>query len=148
MICLVDARGDAQCHHQGGVLHARVDAAAGTAVCAGADVQLRSPCAGSSGCLFPAVPVPAGAFGLLVVELRPLVFGFPRHVVVDAAALSDDGGETSPTRMSASLDSLARCLAPGSATDAAATHLLRVERSTCENGFCVLRRTRLKLASS
>jgi hypothetical protein len=149
MLCIVDARGEAQCHHQAGVLAARVNAR-GAATCAGADVQLRSPCAGANGCRFPAVPVPGGVFGLLVVELRPLAFGMPRHAVVESAVVS--GGTAHDTelevaRTGVSLTALARCLAPTSIAETDTAQRLRVDRGACQDTFCELRRTRLKLAT-
>lgn len=142
MICVVDLRGEARCHHRGGALRSR--ARAGTATCAGAELPLRSRCEGAGGCVFRGVPVPSGAFGLLVVELRPPVLGVPRHVVVDAAAVAGSprtrDADVAPLR--GAVGALARCLAAGGAPD---TALLRVDRHTCEDGFCGLRRTRFKL---
>jgi hypothetical protein len=149
MLCIVDEHGEAQCHHQAGVLTARVDATREAATCPGADVQLRSPCEGAAGCLFPAVPIPGTAFGLLVVELRPLVFGAPRHVVVDRAIVSAGGGSgraVDTRRLSATLGALGRCLAPTAGAETEATRLAPLDRSACEGDFCGLRRTRLKLA--
>jgi hypothetical protein len=149
MLCIVDEHGEAQCHHQAGVLTARADAARETATCPGSDVQLRSPCEGTTGCLFAAVPVPGAAFGLLVVELRPLVFGAPRHVVVDRAIVSAGrgGGRAIDTRrLTASLTALGRCLAPAAAAETEAARLAPLDRGACEGEFCGLRRTRLKVA--
>jgi hypothetical protein len=148
MLCIVDEHGEAQCHHQAGVLTARADATRGAATCPGADAQLRSPCEGAAGCLFPAVPVPGAAFGLLVVELRPLVFGAPRHVVVDRAIVSagrGSGRAVDTRRLTESLGTLGRCLAPTAGAETEATRLAPLDRSACEGDFCGLRRTRLKL---
>jgi hypothetical protein len=149
MLCIVDDRGEAQCHHRAGVLAARIDAA-GAATCAGAEVQLRSPCAGADGCRFPAVPVPGGVFGLLVVELRSLAFGVPRHVVVESAVVSAgpaQGTSGDVARTSRSLTALARCLAPTSIAETDTAPRPQVDRGACQDAFCELRRTRLKLAS-
>jgi hypothetical protein len=148
MLCIVDEHGQAQCHHRAGVLTAQADAAR-AATCPGADVQLRSPCEDAAGCLFPGVPVPGAAFGLLVVELRPLVFGAPRHVVVDRAIVSagrGSGRAIDTVRLTASLTALGRCLAPAAGAEPETIRLAPLDRSACAGEFCGLRRTRLKLA--
>jgi hypothetical protein len=149
MLCIVDEGGQAQCHHQAGVLHARAGKA-GAASCAGADVQLRSPCAGSRDCLFPAVPLPPGGFGLLVVELRGQAFGVPRHVVVDSAVVTGRGPAVSVTdvaALSARLTALAECVAPASTAAPAVLPAARLQRAECEDGVCTLRRIRLRLTA-
>jgi hypothetical protein len=149
MLCVVDERGEARCHHQAGVMASRVHAEAGRATCAGADVQLRAPCGGAAACRFSAVPLPAGAFGVLVVELRPMVLGVPRHVVVDRAIVSAgraSGHAFNVGYLTAALGALSSCLAP-SAAAAIEVAPLQLDRTACQEGVCALRRTRLRIAT-
>ena len=57
MVCVVDAEGQARCHHRDGVVSSKVSAA-GTATCPGAEAPLRSVCRGTGACLLPGIDVP------------------------------------------------------------------------------------------
>src|SRR5215510_93427 len=76
MLCIVDSAGQAQCHHQDGILICRPGVAGG-AVCPGGSKRFLSSCPDASQCVFDAVPVPPDAFGLLLLEIRPPLFGVP-----------------------------------------------------------------------
>ncbi len=148
MICVIDADGAARCHHRGGVMSARARLAAGSATCPGADAVLRSPCR-TVGCSFPGVPVPSSPFGLMIVELRAPRFGVPRHAVLDAAVVSGVSSRSAASdapQIAWAMRALARCLAPGPDDDA--PRPMHVERDACEDGFCQLDRSRVKLSPS
>jgi len=140
MVCLVDASGRVQCHHKAGVLVWGASAQ-GRAVCPGADLRIRARCDGSSSCRFTGVPAPDGPFGLLVLRLVPPVFGAPRHEVLDAAVFTrstdDDRGRES-RQIQASLQALARCVAPSGGRLAERRPVPILGRQACERTTCRL----------
>src|SRR5262245_43099179 len=87
MLCIVDSTGQAQCHHQDGILICRPGVAGG-AVCPGGAKQFLSSCPDASQCVFDAVPVPPDAFGLLLLEIRPPLFGVQGQMVLWEVFLS------------------------------------------------------------
>jgi hypothetical protein len=140
MVCLVDAAGRVQCHHKTGVL---VWSASGEGhtVCPGADQRIRPRCDGSPSCRFAGVAAPAGSFGLLVLRLVPPVFGAPRHDVLDAAVLTrstDDDQAQESRQIQASLEALARCIAPSRGRTADRQPVPILTRQACERATCRL----------
>lgn len=114
MLCIVDTAGQAQCHHQDGILACRPGVANG-AVCPGGTKRLFSSCQDTSQCVFGAIPAPTNAFGLLLLELRPPLFEVPRHTVVEGVILSVPSRGVSPVehaRLQQALQALGRGLAP------------------------------------
>ena len=114
MLCIVDTAGQAQCHHQDGILTCRPGVPDG-AVCPGGTKRLLSACQDASQCVFGAVPVPQDAFGLLLLELRPPLFEVPRHTVVEGVILSASSREVSPAeyaRLQGVIQALGHGLAP------------------------------------
>jgi hypothetical protein len=167
MICILDAVGEARCHHRGGVSSARVHAS-GRATCASASRARPSPCPAGAGCLFPKVSVPSDAFGLLVIRLAPPLFGVPRSRVMDTVLVSGSSGATpsgraspfswaspagSPGRepsaegaaIAAALPPLARCLAPAGAGSGHPETVRSMARAACEARACELRQSLLTL---
>src|SRR5712692_566284 len=140
MVCLVDTSGRVQCHHKAGVLVWSANAE-GHAVCPGADRRIHTRCDGSSSCKFAGVAAPAGSFGLLVLRLVPPVFGVPRHDVLDAAVFtrSTDHDQVQESRqIQASLQGLARCIAPSGGRIAERQPVPILTRQACERTACRL----------
>ena len=140
MVCVVDASGRAQCHHKAGVL-AWGASRDGRAVCPGADERIRPRCDGSPSCKFAGVAAPGGSFGLLVLRLAPPLFGAPRHDVLDAAIFtrsSDDAQALENRQIRASLQSLARCIAPSGGRIAERRPVPILSRQACERATCRL----------
>lgn len=114
MLCIVDTAGQAQCHHQDGILSCRPGIPDG-AICPGGAKRLLSACQYDSHCVFGAVPVPQDAFGLLLLELRPPLFEVPRHTMVEGVILSASSREVSPAehaRLQGVIHALGHGLAP------------------------------------
>ena len=140
MVCLVDAAGRVQCHHKTGVL-AWGASAEGHAVCPGADERIRPRCDGSASCKFAGVAAPGGSFGLLVLRLAPPLFGAPRHDVLDAAVFtrsSADAQAPENGQIRASLQALARCIAPSGGRIAERRPVPILARQACERATCRL----------
>ena len=140
MVCLVDAAGRVQCHHKTGVL-AWGASAEGHAVCPGADERIRPRCDGSASCKFAGVAAPGGSFGLLVLRLAPPLFGAPRHDVLDAAVFTrsnDDPQAPENRQIRASLQALARCIAPSGGRIAERRPVPILARQACERATCRL----------
>ncbi|HEY4910803.1 MAG TPA: hypothetical protein VIJ73_14940 [Methylomirabilota bacterium] len=138
MVCLVDASGRVQCHHKTGVL-AWGTSADGHAVCPGADERIRPRCDGSPSCRFAGVSAPGGSFGLLVLRLVPPVFGAPRHHVLDAAVFTRSNEQDQESRqIQASLQALARCVAPSGWRIAERRPVPILTRQACERATCRL----------
>jgi len=140
MVCLVDAAGRVQCHHKTGVL-AWGASAEGHAVCPGADERIRPRCDGSASCKFAGVAAPGGSFGLLVLRLAPPLFGAPRHDVLDAAVFTrsnDDPQALENRQIRASLQALARCIAPSGGRIAERRPVPILARQACERATCRL----------
>jgi len=140
MVCLVDASGQVQCHHKAGVLVWGASAE-GRAVCPGADERIRARCDGSSSCRFAGVTAPRGSFGLLVLRLVPPVFGAPRHDVLDAAVFTrstDDDRVQESRQIQASLQGLARCIAPSGGRIAERRPVPILTLQACERTACRL----------
>ena len=149
MVCLVDATGRVQGHHKTGVL-ARGASAEGHAVCPGADERIRPRCDGSPSCKFAGVAAPGGSFGLLVLRLAPPLFGAPRHDVLDAAVFtrsSDDAQALENRQIRASLQSLARCIAPSGGRIAERRPVPILTRQACERATCRLGESSVTLSS-
>jgi hypothetical protein len=148
MICIVDAKGAAQCYHRDGVLTSTVGAQ-GVATCPGIDQRLESACDGSDTCIVRNVGVPTDAFGMLFVELKPPIFGVPRHVVTEAAIVARRADALDATLRS-SLENAARaharCLAPKDSALLRRDAVPVVTRAECEAQACALRRVSLRLA--
>ena len=145
MLCIVDSAGQAQCHHQDGILTCRPGVAGG-AVCPGGSKRLLSSCPDASQCVFDAVPVPPDAFGLLLLELCPPLFGVPRHMVVEGVVLSAASTELSPVehmRLQAALHALRRGLAP--ATPQAQEPFPGTGRAICIDHPCQFARSTIQL---
>jgi hypothetical protein len=145
MLCIVDSAGQAQCHHQDGILTCRPGVAGG-AVCPGGSKRLLSSCPDASQCVFDAVPVPPDAFGLLLLELRPPLFGVPRHMVVEGVVLSAVSTGLSPVehmRLQAALHALRRGLAP--ATPQAQEPFPGTVRTICIDHPCQFARSTIQL---
>jgi hypothetical protein len=145
MLCVVGMDGAARCHHRDGVVSASVAPAAASATCPGADAVLRSPCRAGEGCRFSGVAVPSSTFAMMIVELRVPRFGVPRHVVSDAAVVSQAPAlvDAEAPQLQQRLRAVARCLAPGAGDG---PRLAVVDRRACENDFCKLDRSRVKLS--
>jgi hypothetical protein len=145
MLCVVDMDGAARCHHRDGIVSAAVAPTAASATCPGADAVLRSPCRAGEGCRFSSVAVPSSTFAMMLVELRVPRFGVPRHVVSDAAVVSQASGfvDAEGRRLEQSIRAVARCLAPGAGDG---PRLTVVDRGACENDFCKLNKSRVKLS--
>jgi len=140
MVCLVDASGRVQCHHKTGVL-AWSASAEGHAVCPGADERIRPRCDGSPSCRFAGVAAPGGSFGLLVLRLVRPVFGAPRHDVLDGAVFTrstDDRQAEESRQIQASLQALARCVAPSGGRIAERRPVPVLARQACERAACRL----------
>jgi hypothetical protein len=86
----------------------------------------------------------------MIVELRAPRFGVPRHVVLDAAVVSGVSSRSAAApdapRIAWAMHALARCLAPGPDDDA--PRLMHVARDACEDGFCQLDQSRVRLSPS
>ena len=145
MLCVVGMDGAGRCHHRDGVVSASVTPSAASATCPGADAVLRSPCRAREGCRFSSVTVPSMTFAMMIVELQAPRFGVPRHVVSDAAVVSRASGflDADGRRLEQSMRAVARCLAP-SAGDG--PRLALVDLRACENDFCKLNKSRVKLS--
>ena len=145
MLCVVGMDGAARCHHRDGIVSASVAPSAASASCPGADAVLRSPCRAGEGCRFSSVAVPSSTFAMMLVELRAPRFGVPRHVVSDAAVVSRASGfvDADGRRLEQSMRVMARCLAPGAGDG---PRLALVDRGACENDFCKLGNSRVKLS--
>jgi hypothetical protein len=145
MLCIVDTAGQAQCHHQEGILTCRQGVADG-AVCPGGAKRLLSSCQDASQCVFGAVPVPPDAFGLLLLELHPPLFEVPRHRVVEGVILSASSMEVSPTehaRLQGALHALGRGLAP--TTPQTQEPFPGIVRTTCVDRPCQFARSTIQL---
>src|SRR6266700_2420962 len=115
--------------------------AEGHAVCPGADERIRPRCDGSASCKFAGVAAPGGSFGLLVLRLAPPLFGAPRHDVLDAAVFtrsSDDPQALENRQIRASLQALARCIAPSGGRIAERRPVPILARQTCDRASCRL----------
>jgi hypothetical protein len=145
MLCVIGMDGAARCHHRDGIVSVSVGPTAASATCPGADAVLRSPCRAGQGCRFASVEVPSSTFAMMIVELRAPRFGVPRHVVSDAAVVSGASGfvDAGGRRLEQSMRAVARCLAPGAGDG---PRLVVVDRSACENDFCELDKSRVKLS--
>ena len=149
MVCLVDASGRVECHHKTGVLVWGANAQ-GHAVCPGADRRIRTRCDGSPSCRFASVAAPGGSFGLLVLHLVPPVFGAPRHDVLDAAVFtrSNDHDRVQESRqIQASLQRLARCIAPSGGRIAERQPVPILTRQACERTACRLGESSVTLST-
>jgi hypothetical protein len=145
MLCIVDTAGQAQCHHQDGILACRPGIVDG-AVCPGGAKRLLSWCQGVSHCLFDGISVPADAFGLLLLELRPPVFGVPRHTVVEEVILSASSRGVSPVEqahLQGALYALKRGLTP--ATPQTQGPFPETGRTTCADRPCQFARSTIQL---
>ena len=150
MVCVVDASGRVQCHHKTGVL-AWGASADGRAVCPGADERIRPRCDGSPSCRFAGVAAPSGSFGLLVLRLVAPVFGAPRHDVLDAAVFTRSSGDDQAResrQIQASLQALARCVAPSGWRIAERRPVPILTRQACERGTCRLGESSVTLSPS
>jgi hypothetical protein len=144
MLCIVDTAGQAQCHHQDGILACRPGIADG-AVCPGGAKRLLSLCQGTSHCLFDGVAVPPDAFGLLLLELHPPLFGVPRHTVVEEVILSASSRGVSPVEqahLQGALYALKRGLAP--ATPQTQEPLPGTGRTACVDHPCQFTRSTIQ----
>jgi hypothetical protein len=145
MLCIVDTAGQAQCHHQDGILRCHPGITDG-AVCPGAAKRLLASCPDASPCVFGAVSVPPDAFGLLLLALRPPLFGVPRHTVVEGAILSAFSRGVSPvehTRLQEALHALGRGLAP--AIPEANNPVPGTGRTACVDHPCQFARSTIQL---
>jgi hypothetical protein len=145
MLCVVDTTGQAQCHHQGGILACRPGVVDG-AVCPGVTKRLLSSCQDASHCVFDAVPIPQDAFGLLLLELRSPLFGAPRHTVVERVVFSASSKGVSPAehaRLQNVLHALGRGLTP--ATPPTQEPFPGAMRATCVDHPCQFARSTIQL---
>ena len=145
MLCVVDTAGQAQCHHRDGILTCRPGVADG-AVCPSGAKRLLSSCQDASPCVFGAVPVPPDAFGLLLLELHPPLFGVPRHTVVEGVILAASFRGVSPAeqaRLQNVLHALGRGLTP--AMPQAREPLPGTVRTTCVDRPCQFARSTIQL---
>ena len=150
MVCVVDASGRVQCHHKTGLL-AWGASADGRAVCPGANERIRPRCDGSPSCRFAGVAAPSGSFGLLVLRLVAPVFGAPRHDVLDAAVFTRSSGDDQAResrQIQASLQALARCVAPSGWRIAERRPVPILARQACERGACRLGESSVTLSPS
>jgi hypothetical protein len=145
MLCIVDTAGQTQCHHQDGILTCRPGVADG-AVCPGGAKRLLSSCQDATQCVFGAVPVPPDAFGLLLLELRPPLFGVPWHTVVEGVVLTASSRGLSPVehaRLQGALHALGRGLAP--ATPQTQEPFPGTVRPTCVDRPCQFARSTIQI---
>jgi len=140
VLCVVDAAGQARCFGRNATVAGAIDAGAGPAICGLADRPLASPCAAGGECRFPQVAASADAFGLVLLEPRPPLFGVPRNRLIDAAVLAPDAAAV-PPRLAAGVQSLARCFAP-----AAEALEVPLSRPACVNGACRLAHSSVTVA--
>jgi len=87
------------------------------------------------------VAAPGGSFGLLVLRLAPPLFGAPRHDVLDAAVFTrsnDDPQALENRQIRASLQALARCIAPSGGRVAERRPVPILARQACERATCRL----------
>jgi hypothetical protein len=145
MLCIVDIAGQAQCHHQDGILACRAGIADG-AVCPGAAQRLLAVCPDAFQCIFHTVSVPQDAFGLLLLDMHAPLFGVPRHTVVEGVILSASSRVVSPgehRRLQEALHALGRGLTP--VTPQAQAPFLGRERTTCVDHPCQFPRLTIQL---
>jgi hypothetical protein len=145
MLCIVDTAGQAQCHHQDGILSCRPGIPDG-AVCPGGAKRLLSACQYASHCVFGAVPVPQDAFGLLLLELRPPLFEVPRHTMVEGVILSAPSRAVSPAehaRLQGVIHALGHGLAP--TTPQSQEPFPGTVRTTCVDRPCQFARSTIQL---
>jgi len=140
VLCVVDAVGQARCFGRDATVAGAIDGGAGPAICGLADRALASPCAGGRECRFARVAASADAFGLVILEPRPPLFGVPRNRLVDATVLTPDAAAP-PPQIAAAVRSLARCFAP-----AAEARDLALSRPLCANGACRLGHSSVTIA--
>lgn len=140
VLCVVDAAGQGRCFGKDGVLAGALDGRS-PALCGLADRPLASPCPGGGACAFRQVAVPSDAFGLVLLEPRPPLFGVPRHRLIDAAVLAPDAPVAAP-QIAAGVQRLARCFAP-SAPPPVEVDLVR---RACEPGPCRLHHSSVRVA--
>jgi hypothetical protein len=143
VLCVIDAAGQARCFGRGSTVAGALDGRDGPAICGVADRPLVSPCPGVPECTFPRAAMTPDAFGLVVLEPRPPLFGVPRHRLVDVVVMAPDPAAV-PPQLAAGVRTLARCFAPlGPAAEAPATTL---SRQACENGPCRLHHSSVRIA--
>ena len=139
VLCVVDTGAQARCFARDRVLSGTLD---GTipAICGRADRPIESPCPGGGECSFPYSLTAADAFGIVLLEPRPPLFGVPRHRLIDAAVIAPGHGAADAADLTQRVQSLARCFAP-SATPVET----EVSRHACENGACRLPHSSLRV---
>jgi hypothetical protein len=145
MLCIIDTQGRARCPHRHGEVRAALREG-DVATCPGAEARIAARCDRGDACIFPGVPVPAGPFGLVVLDVNPPVFGVPRHAVTEAVIVTpspDPPSASDRGRLTTMTTALTRCLAPSEGTPS--RQLTVVGRSECETTGCALRRVHLKL---
>jgi hypothetical protein len=148
MLCVVDATGEMQCHHQEGVIEGHANISGGT-VCRGGEAQLKAYCEDSTVCFLHQVPVPKDIFGLLLLEMDPPLRGRAQHQVIDGVIVLHtvtDQAMVAYAQITAALHSLAQCLAPTSSLRQNTQAFPVFMRTTCEDHLCTLRQSALWLA--
>jgi hypothetical protein len=89
--------------------------------------------------------VPADAFGLVLLEPQPPLFGVPRHRLIDAAVLAEDA--SAALEVAVSVRSLARCFAPSGSVPEPALLAPALSRRACEDGPCRLHHASVRVAA-
>jgi hypothetical protein len=145
VLCVVDALGQARCFGKDAVLAGSVNGKS-PAVCGMAARPLASPCPPGRECAFRRVTVPADAFGLVLLEPQPPLFGVPRHRLIDAAVLTRDASAAS-LEVAASVRSLARCFAPSGSAPEPALLAPALSRRGCEDRPCRLHHASVRVAA-
>ena len=143
VLCVIDAAGLARCFGRGSTVAGALDGRDGPAICGVADRPLVSPCPGLRECTFPRATRTPDAFGLVLLEPQPPLFGVPRHRLVDVVVMAPHPAAV-PPQLAAGVRTLARCFAPNDpAADAPATTL---SRQACESGPCRLHHSSVRVA--
>lgn len=138
VLCVVDTTSQARCFAKDRVLSGSLDGTV-PAVCGLADRPIESPCPSGGECSFPFSVPATEAFGVVVLEPRPPLFGVPRHRLIDAAVIAPGAGADT-SDLTQRVQHLARCFAP-SATPIES----EVSRHACENGACRLPHSSLRV---
>lgn len=148
MLCVVDAVGEAQCHHQEGVIEGHANIPGGT-VCRGGEGQLKAYCEDSTICFLRNVAVPKDIFGLLILEVNRPWRHQPRHHVIDGLIVMHTGTDQASLaydQVEAALRSLALCLAPTQTLHRQQQSFPVLMRTECEDHLCTLRHSALWFA--
>lgn len=131
VLCVVDTAAQARCFAKDRVLSGTLHGTLPT-VCGLADRPIESPCS-SGQCSFPSSVPASEAFGVVLLEPRPPLFGVPRHRLIDAAVIAPGHAATDTADLTQRVQHFARCFAPS-----ASPVETEVSQRACENGACRL----------